>query len=116
MRALRLSLRDSLRAVFVRGIGYISWMLVRVGLIVAATGLLAYLEISLPSSTWDRVALAGAALVVNAVAYPVLGCLDVIVLLEIRMRTEGLDIGLRWALRRGVKPSLDAPTTRKRDG
>ena len=41
-------------------------------------------------------------LVVNALAYPVLGCLDVVNHLETRMRTEGLDIALRRSLRRGV--------------
>ena len=116
LRSLRLSRRDGLRAVVIRAIGYVSWVLVRVGLIISVVGLLGYLEISLPSSTWDRVLIAGAALAVNAIAYPVLGCLDVIVLLETRMRTEGLDIGLRWALRRGVTPSLDAPRRGGRDG
>ena len=109
-RSLRLASRDGLRAVWVRVLGYLSWALVRIGLIIAVVTLLALVwGGSLPSSTWDRVAMAAAAVIVNAVAYPVLGCLDVMLLLEGRMRTEGLDISLRWALRRGVAGSLEAP-------
>jgi hypothetical protein len=109
VRSLRLATRDGLRAVGIRVLGYVSWALVRLGLILAVIGLVFLVNGALPSSTWDRVALAAAAVVVNAVAYPVLGCLDVMLLLEGRMRTEGLDISMRWALRRGVAPSLEAP-------
>lgn len=109
LRSLRLSWRDGLRAAFIRGVGYVSWMFIRYGMILAINTLIVVVWGSLPSSTWDRVALAAMGLVVNTVAYAVLGCLDVMLLLETRMRTEGLDIGLRWALRRGVSPTLDAP-------
>jgi len=110
LRSLRLSWRDALRAAFIRGIGYVSWMFIRFGLILAVNGLIVVAWGNLPSSTWDRVALAAMGLVINTVAYAVLGCLDVMLLLEARMRTEGLDIGLRWALRRGVSPTLEAPS------
>ena len=110
LRSVRLASRDGLRAVWIRVLGYLSWALVRVALILAITAVVTLLWGGLlPSSTWDRIAMAVAAVVVNAVAYPVLGCLDVMLLLESRMRTEGLDISLRWALRRGVAPSLEAP-------
>ncbi len=108
LRSLRLSSRDGMRVVWIRVLGYGSWALVRIGLI-TATITLVNLWGHLPSSTWDRIAISVAAIVVNAVAYPVLACLDVMLLLEARMRTEGLDISLRWALRRGVTPSLEAP-------
>lgn len=106
-RSIRLSSRTGMRAAFIRLLGYLSWVLVRVGLILATLSLIELIWGSLPSSTWDRVALAIAGLLVNAVAYPVLGCLDAMLLVEARMRTEGLDIALRWSLRRGVAPSLD---------
>jgi hypothetical protein len=109
LRSLRLSGRDGLRAVFIRGIGYVSWVIVRLGLLIATLALIHATLGNLPSSTWDRVVIGATALVINTVAYAVLGCLDVIVLLETRMRTEGLDISLRWAMRRGVAPSLEAP-------
>jgi hypothetical protein len=107
---MRLAARDGMRLVWIRVLAWASWALVRNGLVVAVVTLLAVIwGGSLPSSTWDRIAISAAAVVVNAVAYPVLGCLDTMLLLEGRMRTEGLDISLRWALRRGVAPSLEAP-------
>jgi hypothetical protein len=110
VRSLRLASRDWLRAIRIRVLGYLSWALVRLALLAAVFALVNVVwGGNLPSSTWDRLALATAAAVVNAVAYPVLGCLDVMLLLEGRMRTEGLDISLRWALRRGVAPSLEVP-------
>jgi hypothetical protein len=62
----------------------------------------------------DALLLAGAAILVNGLAYPMLGCLDVALHLEARMRCEGLDIQLRGALRRGVSAhtALAAPGTR----
>ncbi|MBX6751557.1 MAG: hypothetical protein IRY85_18185 [Micromonosporaceae bacterium] len=110
VRSLRLASRDWLRVVRIRVLGYVSWALVRLALLASIIALANVVwGGNLPSSTWDRLALAVAAAVVNAVAYPVLGCLDVMLLLEGRMRTEGLDISLRWALRRGVAPSLEVP-------
>ena len=109
LRSVRLAGRDLLRAALIRVLGYVSWAVVRLGLLAATLALVSVIWGNLPSATMDRIALGAAALVVNAIAYPVLGCLDVMLLLESRIRTEGLDIGLRWALRRGVAPSLEAP-------
>lgn len=111
LRSLRLASRHGLRAVFVRLLGYAGWATVRIALITATIGAVQLFGGPLPSAMWDRVALAAAAFLVNAIAYPVLGCLDTMLLLETRMRTEGLDIALRWAGRRGVTPSLQAPMT-----
>jgi hypothetical protein len=109
-RSLRLASRDGLRAVWIRVLGWASWALVRYGLLGALIALVALVwGGNLPSSTWDRVAISAALVVVNAIAYPVLGSLDAMLLLEGRMRTEGLDINLRWALRRGVAPTLSVP-------
>lgn len=109
-RSARLAGRDGLRAVWIRLLAWASWALVRNALVVGVVLLLAVgWGGNLPSSTWDRLAIAGALIIINAVAYPVLGCLDTMLLLEGRMRTEGLDIALHWALRRGVTPSLEAP-------
>lgn len=109
-RSVRLASRDGLRAVWIRVLAWASWALVRNGLVIGVVVLLAVVwGGSLPSSTWDRIAIAAALVIINAIAYPVLGCLDTMLLLEGRMRTEGLDISLRWALRRGVAPSLEAP-------
>jgi hypothetical protein len=101
LRSLRLASRDALRAAWIRVLGYTAWLIVRLGLI-TATITLVELFGSLPTETADRLVLAGTAVLANALAYPMLGCLDVMLLLEARMRTEGLDIALRRALTRGV--------------
>jgi hypothetical protein len=101
LRSLRLASRDALRATWIRVLGYAAWLIVRLGLI-TATITLVELFGSFPTETVDRLVLAGTAVLANALAYPMLGCLDVMLLLETRMRTEGLDIALRRALTRGV--------------
>jgi hypothetical protein len=101
LRSVRLASRDTLRAVWIQLLGWLSWMLIRLALVLATIALVELIFTS-PSPTVDNIVLAGAAVLVNAVAYPVLGCLDVMLLLEGRMRTEGLDIVLRRTLARGV--------------
>jgi hypothetical protein len=112
-RSIRLASRDALRAVWIRVLGYLGWVLIRYAL-VGATIALVELFFTSPSSTVDAILLAGAAILVNALAYPMLGCLDVALHLESRMRSEGLDIQLRGALRRGVSAqvALAAPGRR----
>jgi hypothetical protein len=109
-RSLRLASRDVFRAVWIRVLGYLAWLIVRLGLITATIALVDIFG-ALPSEAADRLALAAAAVLTNAIAYPMLGCLDVMLLLEARMRTEGLDIALRRAVSRGVATdaSLAAP-------
>ncbi len=50
-------------------------------------------------------------LMVNTLAYPALACLDAVLWLDIRMRTEGLDLSLRRSLSRRVSgdPALTVP-------
>ncbi len=110
LRSVRLASRDALRAVWIRLLGWLSWALIRLALILATIALVELFFTS-PSATVDNIVLAGAAVLVNAVAYPVLGCLDVMLLLEGRMRTEGLDIVLRRTLTRAVatEATLRAP-------
>jgi len=100
-RSLVLTSRTGLRGVWIRAIGYLAWLLIRLGLSLATLAIISLFYAS-PSTTVDALLLGAAWLMVNALAYPVLGCLDVAQHLEIRMRTEGLDIALRRSLRRGV--------------
>jgi hypothetical protein len=113
LRSVRLAGRDLARAAWIRVLGYFSWLVLRFATILGTFALVSVLYGNLPSSTVDRIVLASAAAVLNTIAYSVLACLDVVLLLEGRMRTEGLDIALRWALRRGVAISLAAPTSGK---
>jgi hypothetical protein len=101
VRSLRLTTRTALRGVWIRVAGYLAWLLIRLGLSLATVAII-NLFYSSPSNTVDNLLLGTAWLMVNGLAYPVLGCLDVALHLEIRMRTEGLDITLRRTLRRGV--------------
>jgi hypothetical protein len=110
-RTLRLSSRGFFRVGWIRILGYLSWLIVRLTLAEAVVGLVTLVYTS-PSSTVDRYLMGSVWLVVNALAYPILGCLDVALHLESRMRTEGLDIALTVSLRRNTAgaPALVSPT------
>lgn len=112
LRSVALSCRTGGRALWVRLLGYLAWLAIRLGLYVALLAVVA-LVYSSPSNTVDNLLMAGAWLAVNTLAYPVLGCLDVMLHLETRMRTEGLDIGLHGALRRGVSADLALAVPRR---
>jgi hypothetical protein len=101
LRSVRLASRNGMRVVWIRILGYVAWLVIRYGLS-AATLAIASIALTSPNATVDNLLVAGTAIVVNVLAYPMLGCLDVVLHLEARMRTEGLDILLRGALRRGV--------------
>jgi hypothetical protein len=110
LRSVRLATRSGMRSGWIRLLGYTAWLFIRL-----ATGLggLFALQLLIDTSTaWrDHLVTGLAWLMVNSIAYPVLGCLDTVLHLEARMRTEGLDITLRRALRRGVsaETALAAP-------
>ena len=101
LRSLRLSARFVMRAGWIRLLGYTSWLFIRL-----ATGLGGWFALRLLIDTGtaerDHLVTGLAWLMVNTIAYPVLACLDAVLHLETRMRTEGLDITLQRALRRGV--------------
>lgn len=101
LRSLQLTSRSGMRAGWIRLLGYTAWLLIRL-----ATGLGGWFALRLLIDTgaaWrDHLVTGLAWLMVNSIAYPVLACLDTVLHVETRMRTEGLDIALRRALRRGV--------------
>lgn len=104
LRSLKLSVRGVMRTLRVRVLAYLSWFFIRLAW---GLGVLALIDLGYasPSTTVDNLLMAGVYLLVNALAYPMLASLDVVLHLEARMRTEGLDISLRRALRRGVDPT-----------
>jgi hypothetical protein len=110
-RSVWLAARTGMRVALIRVLGYISWLLVRIALTTAATALVELVYVP-PSATVDNIIMALSWLMVNALAYPMLGCLDVALHLDVRMRTEGLDIALRRSLDRGVDTAavLAVPT------
>jgi hypothetical protein len=95
-RSAALAVRGGLRAAGVRLTGYIAWWAVRLAL---GIGSIALLDLAVggaeDATLWLVAGAAWAA--VNAVAYPALACLDAVLHLETRMRTEGLDIALSRA-------------------
>ena len=103
-RSVRLSARGLLRTVQIRVLAYLGWFVIRLawGLGVLSLVELVYVP---PDTTMDNLLMAAAYLVVNAFAYPMLACLDAVLHLEARMRTEGLDIALRRSLHRGTDPT-----------
>ncbi|MFU8853264.1 hypothetical protein ACNAW0_20075 [Micromonospora sp. SL1-18] len=101
LRSVSLSSRRALRAGWIRLLGYLSWLFIRL-----ATGVAGWAALGLFLDTGtaerDHLATGVAWLMVNTLAYPTLACLDTVLHLDLRMRTEGLDLSLRRALSRRV--------------
>lgn len=100
-RSFALVGRGGLRPGAIRLLGYLAWWAIRLAL---AAGGAAVLQLTGQVSSRLALGVAGliAWVVVNTVAYAVLGCLDAVLHLENRMRVEGLDLALGRALRRGL--------------
>lgn len=107
LRALGLAVRSSARAAGIRLLGYVGWWLVRLAIGLGVFyGLTRLGLVDLTDPAW-AVAVATAAWAgVNAVAYPALACLDAVLHLETRMRTEGLDIRLSRTPAGAPEPAL----------
>ncbi|GII23571.1 hypothetical protein [Planosporangium mesophilum] len=99
LRSARLSVRAGMRAASVRVAGYLAWLAIRAALTLGGPFVLYEL---FPGQPWLPGAVVAIAVAVNGVAYPALACLDAVLHLETRMRTEGLDIWLARALRPGA--------------
>lgn len=108
-RSVKLTFKAGLRPGVIRVLGYFGWLFFRLALGAGAAALLTLVPTNLGG--WAELLAALPWLLVNALAYPVLGCLDAVLHLETRIRTEGLDIALARALRRdeSVEPALAVP-------
>lgn len=95
LRPLRLVFAGGGRAAGIRLLGYLGWLAVRLAVGYAGDALVS--ELHLPA---QALLTALPWVLVNAVAFPALACLDACIHLENRMRTEGLDL----ALARGRHP------------
>lgn len=103
-RSIVLAHRGALRTVRVRVLAYLAWFLLRLAWGLGALTLISLVYTS-PGPTGDNVLMAAVYLAANALGYPALACLDAVLHLEARMRTEGVDIALRRALDRGRDPA-----------
>jgi hypothetical protein len=96
-RSVVRSTRAGMRGVFIRLMGYGTWLAIRLAL---GSGWVFVAERFVPvagSAWWLSWAVPTAWALANAVAYAALACLDAVLLLEIRIRTEGLDIAVSRA-------------------
>jgi hypothetical protein len=103
-RSMVLSCRGGLRGGAVRITGYLAWWAVRLALGIGTLALLDIAGTGIDDGTRWLVA-SVAWTIVNAVAYPAMACLDAVLHLETRIRTEGLDIALTRAYATGHPPA-----------
>jgi hypothetical protein len=110
VRSLKLVAKSGLRPGMIRLLGYGGWLMFRLALSAGAAAVLDLIP-RLPGGAWADLVPIASWLLVNALAYPVLGCLDAVLHIEARMRVEGLDIALGRALRRRepLEPILAVP-------
>ncbi|WP_203817905.1 hypothetical protein [Paractinoplanes ferrugineus] len=101
-RSAALSVRGGLRVARVRFLGYLTWLAIRFALGAAWLAVAdTVLGLAGAGSGWVRWATPVAWGLANTVAYAALACLDAVLLVESRIRTEGLDIGVRRSRARG---------------
>ncbi|HWS31599.1 MAG TPA: hypothetical protein VN408_02535 [Actinoplanes sp.] len=104
-RATGRVVRGGMRGIGILLLGYTTWLVVRVAL---GAGWLEVAEkfADVSPGPWMRWAVPVAWTLANAVAYTALACLNAVLLVEIRIRTEGLDIAVNRARSRGVDPAV----------
>lgn len=96
-RSFALSVRAGRMAFGLRFGAYLSWLVIRLAL---SYGGLALLEVVVPDTRGWELAISWISwILVNTIAYAVLASFDAVLYLEMRMRSEGLDIRLQHGLR-----------------
>lgn len=89
-RSMRLAGRGTARGFWILVVAYLSWAAVRGAMGVGWTELVRLVTGSEPD--WQTWVVPAARALANAVAYAALACVAAVLLLETRVRTEGLDI------------------------
>lgn len=90
-RGARLAFRGGMRVSWVRLLGYLSWLLLRLAFMLGLSSLLGLLVLNVDVAYWTRIA--GFALI-NTATYAYLAALDACALVESRFRSEAWDIRL----------------------
>jgi hypothetical protein len=98
-RSARLASRSGLRACWIRLVAYLTWFAIRFALGAGWIALL--LTFSGTNPQWLYWATPIAWALANTVAYASLACVDAMLLVEARIRSEGLDIAISRARSRG---------------
>ena len=99
IRSARLSSRVGLRGGWIRLTAYLTWFAIRLAFGVGWIVVLGTVTGTSPGWLIHGVPIAWA--LANTVAYASLACVDAVLLVETRIRTEGLDIALNRARSRG---------------
>jgi len=109
-RAARLAGRNGMRGAWTRLAAYLTWFAVRM---VLGAGWVAFFSaVSGDAPEWLTWLVPLAWAFANTIAYAALACVDAVLLLETRIRTEGLDIAISRARSRGeddAAPLVYAP-------
>jgi hypothetical protein len=95
VRGAALASRTGLRAGWIRVLGYLTWLSLRLALGFGGVAALQLTDVGAQAWAVELTVLVW--VLVNSIAYPTLACLDAALHLETRMRTEGLDIWLSRA-------------------
>ena len=98
-RSARLTTRGGLRGFWTRLAAYLSWFVIRFALGSGWVTIVSLVSGGRPG--WLEWLTPAAWVLANAVAYSALACVDAVLLLEVRIRTEGLDIAIGRARSRG---------------
>lgn len=93
-RATSVGFRGGMRVTGVRLLGYLAWLLLRLGFFIGVMSLFEYLSVDRVGAFW---VLTAGFTIANTVAYTYLAALDAAALAESRFRVEGLDIWLSRA-------------------
>jgi hypothetical protein len=101
-RSARLAARSGLRGCRIRLVGYLTWFAIRFAL---GAGWVEAARLVTGEARWVAWLSPLAWALADTVAYAALACLDAVLLLDIRVRTEGLDIVLARARSRGEDPA-----------
>ncbi|MEU4428702.1 hypothetical protein AB0F81_49520 [Actinoplanes sp. NPDC024001] len=99
-RSAALSVRAGGRVMWTRLLGYLVWFAIRFALGTGWTAVTT-LFVTTVRGEWLEFAVPIAYALANTAAYAALACLDAVLLVEIRIRTEGLDIALGRRRARG---------------
>ncbi|WP_328471904.1 hypothetical protein OHA21_08445 [Actinoplanes sp. NBC_00393] len=99
-RSASLTVREGGRALWIRLLGYLVWFAVRFALGTGWTAVTT-MFVTTVRGDWLDYAIPVAYALANTVAYAALACLDAVLLVETRIRTEGLDIAINRRRSRG---------------
>lgn len=110
-RSAGLAVREGGRVIWIRMLGYLVWFAIRFALGAGWMALADAFATTL-SGDWLDYAVPVAFALANTVAYAALACLDAVLLVDMRIRTEGLDIAIGRRRSRGEDESAELVVVR----